>query len=121
MSLGEMPLNAAVLAPADGASVAAGPVEVCGYAFAGGGRGVARVELSTDGGASWRRAALLEDQGRWPAALARHGGGRAGRARDRRQSLGLLRPDAARTSRERVEPEGYVNTSWGRVRLTVVA
>jgi sulfite oxidase len=63
--LGLVALNADVLRPADGATVAAGPVEVGGYAFAGGERHVARVDVSLDGGAHWSQAELLEDLGRW--------------------------------------------------------
>ena len=65
MPLGLVALNADVLSPADGETVAAGPVEVRGYAFAGGERHVARVDVSLDGGARWSQAELLEDLGRW--------------------------------------------------------
>jgi sulfite oxidase len=65
MPLGLVALNADVLAPHDGDAVAAGPVEVRGYAFAGGERHVARVDVSHDGGAHWRQAELLDDLGRW--------------------------------------------------------
>src|SRR4051794_19221020 len=65
MALGLVALNADVLAPADGATVAAGPVEVRGYAFAGGERHVARVDVSLDGENSWLPAELLEDLGPW--------------------------------------------------------
>ena len=65
MPLGLVALNADVLSPANGETVAAGPVEVRGYAFAGGERHVARVDVSVDGGASWSQAELLEDLGRW--------------------------------------------------------
>jgi sulfite oxidase len=51
--------------PADGATVSAGPVDVRGYAFAGGDRYVARVDVSIDGGVSWGEAELLDDLGRW--------------------------------------------------------
>ena len=51
MPLGLVALNSDVLSPADGDTVAAGPVEVRGYAFAGGERHVARVDVSLDGGA----------------------------------------------------------------------
>ncbi len=44
------------------AEVAAGTVTVRGYAYAGGGRPVVRVELSADGGATWATARL--DDGR---------------------------------------------------------
>jgi len=63
--LGEVALNADVLEPADGATVPAGPVRVRGYAFAGGERFVTRIDVSCDAGATWRRAELLEDLGRW--------------------------------------------------------
>jgi sulfite oxidase len=63
--LGLVALNSDVLSPADGETVAAGPIEVRGYAFAGGERHVARVDISLDHGASWSQAELLEDLGRW--------------------------------------------------------
>jgi sulfite oxidase len=65
MPLGLIALNADVLSPASGETVAAGPVEVRGYAFAGGERHVARVDVSVDGGATWSQAELLEDLGPW--------------------------------------------------------
>ena len=65
MPLGLVALNADVLSPADGETVPGGPVEILGYAFAGGERHVARVDVSLDGGVSWSQAQLLEDLGRW--------------------------------------------------------
>jgi len=65
MPLGLVALNADVLAPADGETVPAGPLDVRGYAFAGGERHVARVDVSIDGGATWLQAELLEDLGPW--------------------------------------------------------
>jgi sulfite oxidase len=65
MPLGLVALNSDVLSPADRATVPAGPVEVRGYAFAGGERHVARVDVSVDGGAHWAQADLLDDLGRW--------------------------------------------------------
>ena len=65
MPLGLVALNADVLSPAEATTVAAGPVEVRGYAFAGGERHVARVDVSVDAGASWTQAELLDDLGRW--------------------------------------------------------
>jgi sulfite oxidase len=65
MPLGLVALNADVLSPADGETVPAGGVEVRGYAFAGGERYVARVDVSLDGGTSWRQAELLENLGPW--------------------------------------------------------
>jgi sulfite oxidase len=65
MPLGLVALNSDVLSPADGDTVIAGPVEVRGYAFAGGERHVARVDVSLNGGVSWSQAKLLDDLGRW--------------------------------------------------------
>jgi sulfite oxidase len=65
MPLGLVALNSDVLVPRDGETVTAGPVEVRGYAFAGGDRHVARVDVSTDAGRSWQQAELLDDLGRW--------------------------------------------------------
>ena len=65
MPLGLVALNSDVLDPPDGAVVAAGALEVRGYAFAGGDRGVTRVDVSVDDGVSWRTAELLDDLGRW--------------------------------------------------------
>jgi sulfite oxidase len=42
-----------------------GALTVYGYAFAGGDRHVARVDVSIHGGASGRQANLLQDLGRW--------------------------------------------------------
>ena len=65
MPLGLVALNSEILSPRDGDTVPAGPVEVRGWAFAGGDRYVARVDVSIDAGASWTQADLLDDLGRW--------------------------------------------------------
>ena len=46
-----------ITSPLDGAGVPAGPVRIAGFAWAGESR-IARVEVSTDGGASWAGARL---------------------------------------------------------------
>jgi hypothetical protein len=65
MPLGLVALNADVLYPGDGSTIAAGPVELGGYAFAGGERHVARVDVTLDRGASWIRVERLQDLGPW--------------------------------------------------------
>ena len=65
MPLGLVALNSDVVSPADGETVAAGPIEVRGYAFAGGERYVSRVDVSLDGGTAWAPAELLDDLGPW--------------------------------------------------------
>ena len=124
MPLGLVALNSDVLSPANGETVAAGPVEVRGYAFAGGERHVARVDVSVDGGASWSQAELLRRPR--PVGLATVEDDRrprARRARDPRPRLGLLGGHAAGRARDAVEPEGLreqrppAGTRAGRRRL----
>lgn len=59
--LGEIPLNAVICTPQNEATLKRGSTVVRGYALAGGDRRVERVEVSSDGGASWSEASLLEE------------------------------------------------------------
>jgi sulfite oxidase len=119
MPLGLVALNADVLAPANGASVAAGPVEVRGYAFAGGERHVARVDVSLDGGASWSQAELLDDLGRWAwrqwrIVLELAPGEHEVLVRAWDSSAATQPEDEAALW----NPKGYVNNARPRVRVT---
>jgi DMSO/TMAO reductase YedYZ molybdopterin-dependent catalytic subunit len=58
----EMPVKSVISAPLAGSTLAPGPVEIAGYAWSGHGA-IARVEVSTDGGLTWR-ASCLERLGR---------------------------------------------------------
>ena len=61
----EMMVNSLIVSPADGAKAPAGaPLTIAGVAWDGG-RGVARVEVSTDEGQSWREAKLGADLGKY--------------------------------------------------------
>ena len=118
MPLGLVALNSDVLWPADGATVPAGPLEVRGYAFAGGERHVARVDLSLDGEASWVQAELLEDQGRW---AWRHWRARVELAPGEHE-LVVRAWDSSAATQPEVEaglwnPKGYVNNARPRVRV----
>jgi len=121
LSLGPVALNSDVLHPADGAVVPAGTTRVSGYAFAGGDRSVARVDVSSDGGSTWVQAEITES-GPWTWCLW--------------SATLLLAPgpaevvvrawdDTAAAQPESAgplwNPKGYVNNSWGRVRLDVRA
>jgi len=61
----EVALNAVICSPSDGATLAQGPTTVAGYAIGNGGVPVDRVEVSTDGGATWTRADLLGRREMW--------------------------------------------------------
>lgn len=71
VALGPAVLNCDILRPVDGAALHAGACEVAGYAYAGGGRDVVRVDVSSDGGRTWTQAELDDGQGRWAWRLWR--------------------------------------------------
>lgn len=60
LMLGELQTNAVVCEPGDGEELEAGRVAVRGYALAGGGRSVERVDVSKDDGRTWVQADLAE-------------------------------------------------------------
>jgi sulfite oxidase len=118
MPLGLVALNADVLSPADGATVAAGAVTVRGYAFAGGERHVARVDVSVDRGASWSQADLLEDLGPW---AWRHWRITVDLAPGEHEILVRAWDSSAATQPEDEaalwNPKGYVNNARPRIRV----
>ena len=116
MALAAVAVNADVLVPDDGAIVPIGPTTVRGYAFAGDDRGIARVDVSTDGGTSWTQADLDLDAGPWawrfwhteldlPAGDTRI----VVRAWD--TSAAAMPEDPAHLW----NPKGYVNNAWARI------
>ncbi|HYH89010.1 MAG TPA: sulfite oxidase [Solirubrobacteraceae bacterium] len=113
--LGEVALNSDILSPCDGDRLPAGSVELSGYAFAGGDRSVARVEVCADGG-HWTAAELLEDQGKWAWRLWRATldlpAGRHTLLARAWDSAGATQPEHAATV---WNPKGYANSAWGRV------
>jgi sulfite oxidase len=121
MPLGLVALNSDVLEPADGATVPVGPLEVRGYAFAGGERHVARVDVSLDGELSWTQAELLEDLGRWAwrhwRAVVELPPGE--------HEIVVRAWDSSAATQPEVEaglwnPKGYVNNARPRVRVRAV-
>ena len=122
MPLGLVALNADVLSPADGETVAAGSIEVRGYAFAGGERHVARVDVSLDGGATWTQAQLLEDLGRW---AWRHWRVTIEVAPGEHEIVARAWDSSAATQPEDEaalwNPKGYVNNARPRIRVRAVA
>lgn len=121
-ALGPVALNCDLLSPPDGARVVAGTTTLRGYAYAGDDRSVVRVDVSTDGGRTWRQAALQQDDhGPWAwchwrldVALSAGRTEVVVRAWD---STGALQP---RSPQDVWNPKGYVNNSWARAGLTVL-
>ena len=67
----DMVINSMITAPAEGTTLHAGEsTDIRGVAWDGG-YGIRRVEISTDGGETWREAELGEDVGRFAFRLFR--------------------------------------------------
>jgi DMSO/TMAO reductase YedYZ molybdopterin-dependent catalytic subunit len=113
-----MRVKSAIGLPADGGAVAAGPLKVVGVAWTGTGT-IRSVEVSSDGGRSWRPARLTgpEHAGAWrtwehTVDLPRPGTyGLRSRATD---STGAVQPDEAAAN-----PGGYGNNTISEVRVHV--
>jgi sulfite oxidase len=118
--LSSVALNCAILEPKDGDRISCGPLTVRGYALAGDDRGVARVDVSLDGGHSWRQADLEPALSPWswrrwsldvdaaPGPLTL-----TARAFD---TTGATQPESAAAL---WNPNGYANNSWARVHVSI--
>ena len=116
--LGEQALNSALCRPADGAAANGTRIALAGYALAGGGRMLERVEVSADGGSSWVET-RLEEHGSEPWSW-----------RLWRGQINLepgLHELVVRAWDGSGQPEsvaavwndrGYMNNAWHRVKLT---
>src|SRR5262249_13808314 len=119
LPLGAMPVNAAILRPAPDQTLPAGPTEVSGYAIAGDGRGIARVDVSLDAGPTWQQADLDREIGPWAWRLWRRTldlpTGQheiVSRAWDTSANVQPDHPDQV------WNPLGYANTAWPRISVT---
>ena len=120
MMLGESPVNSVICSPEPGARLPAGPVTVRGWAMAGGGREIARVDVSADGGRIWTTAELeSRDSGWtwcvWAAALDLPPG--------EHEILCRAFDSAAQTQPAHPAQvwnfKGYANNAWHRVRVAI--
>jgi sulfite oxidase len=68
-ALSEVPLNAVIVTPESGAAVSAGTLRMQGWAMGAGGRAVAAVEVSSDGGEAWSPARVVAGGATWAWAL----------------------------------------------------
>jgi len=57
-----MPVKSVIDSPVSGATISAGPRTIAGYAWSGHG-GIAKVEVSTDGGTTWAGAEIVQEAG----------------------------------------------------------
>lgn len=116
--LGDLSVNSAICRPAQEELVSSTPIRVAGYAITGGGREIERVEVSADGGESWKSAEITqsEDPRAWvfwetevepgPEKRKVH---LLARARD---TAGGIQPASPQQA---WNPKGYVNNAYHRV------
>ena len=110
-----------LLSPADGAVLQSGPTLLEGYAIAGEGRSIERVEISIDGGQSWIAASLLCNEGHrwawrfWQAEIHVAPG--------RYRLVVRAWDDTGQTQPEALQAvwnwKGYLNNAWRRVNIVV--
>lgn len=120
VTINEMPLNSAILEPAEGARLARGKNVVRGYAIATG-VPIRRVEVSADGGKNWREAKLESHPDApwswtfWSADVDLHSGPAqlVARAYD---NSGATQPASAA---EIYNFPGYLCRAWHRVNVQV--
>jgi sulfite oxidase len=112
-------VNADILRPDGQAVVPAGPTEITGYAFAGDDRGIARVDVSVDGGSDWIQADLGQDLGPW---AWRHWRTTIDLPAGKTEITARAWDTAANVQPESAahlwNPKGYVNNSWARLSVT---
>jgi DMSO/TMAO reductase YedYZ molybdopterin-dependent catalytic subunit len=112
-SLTTFPVKSVIARPTDGSKGAAGMQEVAGCAFSGDAP-LAKVEVSTDGGATWRAAALEGEAGvgRWQVWKHRFvaGPGRATAVVRATDAKGNTQPEKGAWN-----PSGYFFNAWHAV------
>jgi sulfite oxidase len=121
LMLGEMNITSVICSPQENTRLPAGKVTVEGYSIAGGGRQVARVEVSADGGQTWVQAELSQDPQPWAWRLWRVN-------LDLKLGQYQLAVRAVDTAANAQPPDilqvwnfkGYMNNAWHRVRIEVV-
>ncbi|KAL1852651.1 hypothetical protein Plec18170_005783 [Paecilomyces lecythidis] len=125
MSIQELPVQSAITAIKED-NINDRNIKIQGYAVSGGGRGIVRVDVSTDGGLTWQQAQLHQDKSKgsrkwawtlWsltvPKSKLEHSKGRS--------SLVVVKAvdDAYNTQPERFEPiwnfRGLLGNAWHRV------
>jgi sulfite oxidase len=121
LSLSTLPLNCDILVPADGDQVAAGALAIRGWALAGDGHSIGRVDVSVDGGHSWRQADLHPAPSRWAwwtwsFAVDAAPGPLSITARAWKDT-GVTQPESPASL---WNPRGYGNNAYARLDLTVV-
>jgi sulfite oxidase len=121
ISLSSLPLNCDILVPGDDEEIPAGPLTVRGWALAGDGRGIGRVDVSLDEGRTWRQADPEPPTSKWAwlrwslTIEARPGPiSLTARAWD---DTGVTQPESPVSL---WNPRGYANNAWAHVKVSAM-
>jgi sulfite oxidase len=118
--LGPLPLNSVIFRPRAGELLKAGQMSIQGYASASEGHYIERVELSSDGGATWTHATLREQPQPWTwcfwEVTVPLGPGAPELIVRAWDSAGCTQPEDVR---QVWNGKGYVNNAWHRVTVGV--
>jgi sulfite oxidase len=117
ISLSSLPINCDILVPCSDEEIPAGPLTVSGWALAGDGRGIARVDVSVDEGRNWRQADLQPAISqwawrRWSLIVEAQPGPISVTARAW-DDTGVTQPESPA---HLWNPRGYGNNAWARVK-----
>lgn len=120
LMLGELSISAVISSPLAGATLPAGEVLIQGYALAGGGRRIERVDVSSDGGETWMIAELVAQQPPWAWCFWE---ARLALAPGAHQLVARAWDSAANTQPEDIRKiwnfKGYMNNAWHRIDVDV--
>ena len=119
LTIEDMPVNAAICSPIDGARISAGHCTIHGYAIASG-RPISRVEVSTNDGIDWQQADIVArpdtpwSWSQWSITVDISAGRHklVVRAVDGAGQMQPERPEAVWNF------AGYLSTAWHRLTLT---
>jgi sulfite oxidase len=119
ISLSSLPLNCDILVPGDDEEVPAGPLTVRGWALAGDGRSIGRVDVSLDGGRTWRQANLQPATSQWAWRLwsltVQVAPGPISLTARAWDDTGVTQPESPASL---WNPRGYGNNAWAHVKAS---
>lgn len=123
LQLSELAVNCAITSPRDGATMTKlsdSPIIIQGYAISGGGRKIARVDVSTDRGESWHTATLTQGDQPWSWTFWET---KLDLPNGTHELVARAYDSASNTQPEDAKHiwnfKGYMNNAWHRVRVTI--
>jgi sulfite oxidase len=121
ISLSTLALNCDILVPTDGDQLPPGPLTIRGWAIAGDGHSIERVDVSLDDGRTWRQADLHRAPSKWswrPWSLTVDvQPGRLSIIARAWDNTGALQPESPASL---WNPRGYGNNAWAHIELSVI-